>query len=180
MSAVMSVAVPAESALHPSLAKASFHDAYSAPLSDGALTPTEIFLRTIDATPRWVSGLMAIRNRVVVTNKTPTGLNRGFGGPKDVGSISRGARKPASAYRIGDPIGIFTIVAIREDELLLGIDDSHLDVRVAVTKPWGDRSRRYVVSTVVNVHNSMGRAYMVPVGAIHPFIVRALMRASRV
>lgn len=169
MSAVMSVAVPAESALHPSLAKASFHDAYSAPLSDGALTPTEIFLRTIDATPRWVSGLMAIRNRVV----------RLFG-LKDVGSMSRGARKPASAYRIGDRIGIFTIVAIREDELLLGIDDSHLDVRVAVTKPWGDRSRRYVVSTVVNVHNSMGRAYMVPVGAIHPFIVRALMRASRV
>ena len=25
---------------------------------------------------------LAVRNRVVVTNKTPTGLNRGFGGPQ--------------------------------------------------------------------------------------------------
>src|SRR6185437_6694326 len=25
---------------------------------------------------------VAVRNRVVVTNKTPTGLNRGFGGPQ--------------------------------------------------------------------------------------------------
>jgi hypothetical protein len=37
-----------------------------------------------------------------------------------------------------------------------------------------------VVSTVVHVHNWLGRIYMVPVGRIHPFVVRAMMRRTAV
>jgi 2-furoyl-CoA dehydrogenase large subunit len=32
---------------------------------------------------------LAVRNRVVVTNKTPTGLNRGFGGPQVYFALER-------------------------------------------------------------------------------------------
>ena len=32
---------------------------------------------------------MAVRNRVVLTNKTPTGLNRGFGGPQVYFALER-------------------------------------------------------------------------------------------
>jgi hypothetical protein len=169
MSVISAVSIPVESALRARLADASFHDAYSAPLSDSSLTPTEIFLRTVGATPRWVSVLMTIRNALV----RQIGL-------KDVGAMRVGAAKPAGAYRLGDRLGIFTIFAMSDEELLLGIDDSHLDVRVAVTKPEGARSRRYVVSTVVHVRNAVGRAYMVPVARIHPFVVRATMRGAAV
>jgi hypothetical protein len=167
MSMVMSVPIPVTSALYAALAKASFHDAYSAPLSDASLTPIEIALRTLGATPRWVSASMSIRNAIA----RRLGL-------KDVGGMRAPADKPSTAYNIGDALGIFTILGISDDELLLGIDDSHLDVRVALTKPEGDRSHRYVVSTVVIVHNLLGRAYMVPVGRIHPFVARAILRRT--
>jgi hypothetical protein len=159
--------LPTDSRLSPSLAGADFHDAYAAPLRDGALTPTEIFLKTIRATPPWVSRLMAIRNAIV----RQLGL-------KDVGAMQDAANKPAEAYRVGDRLGIFTVFATGETELVLGIDDSHLDVRVSVSKRANDRPMRYVVSTVVTVHNWLGRAYMAPVGRIHPLVVRALMRRT--
>jgi hypothetical protein len=133
---------------------ADFWDSYAAPLTELALSPTEIFLRALRATPRWVGRAMSIRNRIV----RRLGL-------KDVGSMSASDDKPAAAYRTGDRFGIFTVLGVSETELLLGIDDSHLDVRV---------------STVVRVHNALGRLYMVPVGRIHPFVVKAMMRRAEV
>jgi hypothetical protein len=38
----------------------------------------------------------------------------------------------------------------------------------------------YVVSTVVHVHNLLGRVYMAPVGRIHPFVVRSMMGRAEV
>ncbi len=159
--------VPSDSALHPTLAAADFHDAYAAPLSDASLTPVEIFLRAIKATPAWVSRLMAIRNSLV----RRLGL-------KDLGAMDRAAKRPADAYQVGDRLGIFTIFGMSDNELVLGIDDSHLDVRVSVSKAPSDRPTRYVISTVVKTHNWLGHGYMAPIGRIHPFVVRALMRRT--
>ncbi|MGO4871205.1 MAG: DUF2867 domain-containing protein [Roseiarcus sp.] len=159
--------MPSESALHPTLAVADFYDAYAAPLSDARLTPTEIFLRAVRATPPWVSRLMSIRNFVV----RRLGL-------EDVGAMDDAADKPADAYEIGDRLGIFTIFGMSDNELVLGIDDRHLDVRVSVSKSPSDRPRSYIVSTVVKTHNRLGRLYMTPVGRIHPFVVRSLMRRT--
>ena len=33
-----------------------------------------------------------------------------------------------------------------------------------------------VVSTAVKVHNLLGRLYMLPVGRIHPWVVKAMLR----
>lgn len=51
-------------------------------------------------------------------------------GFKDIGSMSDGSSGPAAGYRVGDHMGIFDVFAVGERELVLGIDDSHLDVRV--------------------------------------------------
>ncbi len=161
--------VPDESVLHAMLGDADFFDAYTAPLRDGSLTPVEIFLRTARATPSWVTSLMSLRNWIV----RRLGL-------KDVGAMSGATGKPAEAYKIGDRIGIFSIFGTSETELLLGIDDSHLDVRVSILKLQTGGLRRYAVSTVVKVHNRLGRIYMVPVGRIHPLVVKALMRRTAV
>ncbi len=169
MAPVAATTVPAASALRSMLAEADFHDAWEAPLRDPALSPTEIFLKAAGAAPAWVGLAMALRNRVV----------RLFG-LKDVGSMRGAGGRPAAAYRPGDRLGIFTIVSSNADELLLGIDDSHLDVRVSVSKPGGARATSYVVATAVRVHNLLGRAYMVPVGRAHSFVVRAMMRRAQV
>jgi 2-furoyl-CoA dehydrogenase large subunit len=48
---------------------------------------------------------IAIRNRIVVTNKTPTGLNRGFGGPQVYFALERLTAKIASELGL-DPVAV--------------------------------------------------------------------------
>jgi hypothetical protein len=165
---VTATTVPDESALQPWLAGADFYDAYEAPLNTAMLSPTEIFLRASRSTPQWVDDLMAIRNRIV----------RLFG-LKDVGAM-KAVMKASDAYQVGDRLGIFNIFGKTEKELLLGIDDRHLDVRVSVLKSQRNGLPHYVVSTVVHVHNLLGRLYMAPVGRIHPFVVRSMMGRAEV
>lgn len=167
MNVVSKTVVPEGSALYALLAKADFYDAYSARLTETALTPVEIYIRAARSTPRWVSTLMSVRNWVV-----------GLFGLKDVGRLSGSIDKPASQYIVGDRLGIFRIFAKTDNELLLGINDRHLDVRVSVFKFQGTVPQSYVVSTLVKVHNWLGHFYMAPVGRIHPMVVRALMRRA--
>ncbi len=164
---VVKTTVPHESLLQASLADADFYDAYQAPLHDWALSPTEIFLRASRATPPWVGMAMALRNRIVQRL-----------GLKNVGAMREPGGKAADTYRVGDRLGIFNIFAKTDNELLLGIDDRHLDVRVSLMKSEQRIQNRYVVSTVVHMHNYLGQIYMAPVGRIHPFVVRAMMRRA--
>jgi 2-furoyl-CoA dehydrogenase large subunit len=50
---------------------------------------------------------LAIRNRVVVTNKTPTGLNRGFGGPQVYFALERLVQRIAVELHL-DPLDVIT------------------------------------------------------------------------
>jgi hypothetical protein len=57
------------------------------------------------------------------------------------------------------------------DEVLLGIDQSHLGFRASVLL----ERRRVVLSTVVRVHNRRGRAYSAVIRRIHPLVVRSML-----
>src|ERR1700742_3341493 len=50
---------------------------------------------------------MKVRNRVVVTNKTPTGLNRGFGGPQIYFALERLVQRIALELKL-DPLDVIT------------------------------------------------------------------------
>ena len=50
---------------------------------------------------------LAVRNRVVVTNKTPTGLNRGFGGPQVYFALERLMQRVAIELGL-DPLDVIT------------------------------------------------------------------------
>ena len=165
MNPVFAAEIPIASRIGVYRVGADFADAWGAPLADPALTPTEIFLRVTRATPRWVSTAMSIRNRLVR-----------LVGLKDVGALERTNGTPLRIYGPGDRLGIFTVLETNATELLMGIDDHHLDVRVSVLKP--PAAGRYVVATAVRIHNRMGRLYMAPVGRMHPLIVRAMMRRA--
>ncbi len=167
MSNVSARDFPVESQLHAWLEAVDFHDAYECRLNDRDLTPTEIFIRAARATPGWAEMLMTIRNRAV-----------SLLGLKDVGNLGNRVGRPAESYAIGDRLGIFTVFAKTETELVLGIDDLHLDVRVSILKISRDSQPFYVMSTVVKTHNRLGRLYMLPVGRIHPVIVKSLMRRA--
>lgn len=155
--------VPPFSALQASLPTAYFHDCYTVTLPPDARSPLEIYLSVVSRTPRWVDALMRVRNWVVARL-----------GLKDLGPLSGvDLRQPASAYHVGDQLGIFKLQALHPQEVILGENDRHLDVKVSVAKQ--DEPGRSVVSvsTVVHVHNRLGRLYMLFVAPAHRVIAPA-------
>ncbi|MCI3135272.1 DUF2867 domain-containing protein [Phenylobacterium aquaticum] len=165
MPSVRKIPFPPESRLQARVATATYLDAWEAGLSDASLTAVQIAERAQGTTPAWAEGLLRLRDRIV----GPLGL-------KTVGRIK--ARHPAGAegYQVGDRFSIFTIEAIEADELVLVIEDSHLDVRISYLRRTGANPPTYVVSALVQTHNLLGRIYMIPVGRFHPFLVATMMR----
>lgn len=146
-----------------------FHDAWSIEAGQPDLDPLGQFLRVAKATPKWIDGAMTLRNGIV-----------SLLGIKNLGGLSEvSTSKRASEYKPGDRVGIFTLLSVSETEVLLGDSDKHLDVVVSVHRQQSTRAAQAVVTvtTVVNVHNWLGRLYMVPVRPAHRVIVKAMVRA---
>jgi hypothetical protein len=161
--------VPKPSAIAAYLPDAYFHDSWSVAARDPCLSALGQFVGIVMATPPWVNKLMAIRNTVV----SAIGL-------KNLGTLSHvDQAKPASAYRPGDRVGIFTLIENTADEVLLGDKDKHLDVVVSVHKAEDETSGGVLVTvtTVVHVHNWLGRLYMLPVTPLHRVIAPAVLKA---
>jgi hypothetical protein len=78
--------------------------------------------------------------------------------------------------RAGDRIGIFPVLAETLDEVLLGLDDRHLDFRVCVRVLDDGGERLGLVATLVRFHGALGRAYFLPVRPAHRLIVPAMLR----
>jgi hypothetical protein len=78
-------------------------------------------------------------------------------------------------------IGIFRIYQRRENELLLGEDDVHLDFRLSVLLDDSSPDEpKLVISSVVHCHNALGRTYLALIAPFHRRIVPAsLARAAK-
>lgn len=101
-------------------------------------------------------------------------------GLKNLGTLSQlDQAKPASAYKPGDRVGIFTLIANTADEVLLGDRDKHLDVVLSVHRAAEVKNGRVIitVTTVVHVHNWLGRLYMLPVTPMHRVIAPTVLKA---
>jgi hypothetical protein len=76
-------------------------------------------------------------------------------------------------------VAIFTLISNAPDEALLGDQDKHLEVVLSVHRavdPLGGPTC-ITVTTVVHVHNLLGRLYMLPVTPLHRRISPAVLRA---
>ena len=132
-----------------------FHDAWAVPAGDPSLSALGQVLKAAGQTPRWVSACMSLRNRVV-----------SLFGLKNLGGLENLPHHKAEAdYRPGDRVGIFTLFENTPDEVLLGDRDKHLDVTLSVhlTPEPATGASLITLTTVVRVHNLLGRAYMLPV-----------------
>lgn len=160
-------APPEGSAIAALVDGADFHDAWTVCGADASLDALGLYRAAARAAPRWIDLAMVLRNRVVA----PFGL-------KDLGRLSAvDADDRATPPRAGDRIGIFTLQSVGADEILLGDRDAHLDVVVSVHRRVSSRTGQAIVTvtTVVRVHNLLGRLYMVPVRPAHRVVVRALL-----
>lgn len=172
MPKVRRIAFPAESRLHRDLDRASYVDAFETDLVDASLTPVEIATQALASTPRWVEGLIGLRDGIVSVFGLRTSNGVRF---TDVGPISSAASRPPA---VGDAFGIFRVFSVDGSELVLGIDDRHLDVRISFLKRHGLARSSYVLSSWVETHNLLGRTYMLPVAPIHRLLVGVLMRGA--
>lgn len=142
---------------------AYFADAYSAPCPADGRTALQLYLDHMARTPGWVSALMRLRNRLVR-----------LVGLKDLGGFGLQPGQSSTPCP-GDRVGIFTLVSAHDDEVVLTDADRHLDVWVSVRRPAPQHPQQVVVSTVVKVHNRLGRLYMFFVAPMHKRIVPAVL-----
>ncbi|MCU6497623.1 DUF2867 domain-containing protein [Rugamonas sp. A1-17] len=162
---ISAIDVPLHSEIARRLAGAYYYDAFGTVIKPTSQSALELYLQVVAGTPAWINTLMALRNRVV-----------GLFGLKNLGGLGDfNAAKPAADYRVGDRVGIFTIRYLSEQEVILGDNDKHLRVEVSVCKV----QDKVAVSTVVHLHNLLGRIYMLFVAPMHRLIVPATLRNAR-
>ncbi len=168
---VTECAVPPDSLIIQCVPGADFADCYTLPDPYPDRDALQTYLAIFARTPRWMHALMAIRNGVV----RHLGLKSGHG-------LKLQQRdKPASSYQSGDRLGIFTLETATPQEAIVYDDDKHLKVRLSLLKHTVNGQPMVSLSTVVHIHNRLGRVYMSVVGPAHKLIVpRMLAQAARV
>ena len=97
--------------------------------------------------PGWVSALMDIRN----------------------GIMGRLGYKTAR-LRSG-----FPVLRSASDEVLMGLDDGHLDFRAVVRVDAVTGGSRITLTTLVRRHNTLGRIYLAAIMPFHKLIVRSML-----
>ena len=156
--------IPASSEIALSLSGAHFYDCYHTPIEPNAPSALEIYLAIVKKTPAWVNTLMALRNRVV-----------SLVGLKNLGHLGEIKDKPVNTYRVGDRVGIFSLRYLSENEIILGDSDKHLNVCVSIYKQSIGEQHSVALSTVVHIHNTLGRVYMFFVTPAHKIIAPAVL-----
>lgn len=162
------IPIPPQSALAPWLNGADFHDCHALAAPHNDASALQLYPTVARQTPGWVDALMRLRNLVAA-----------LFGLKNLGVLADVADgKTAADYRVGDRVGIFTLLLLSAEEVILGDADRHLEVRVSVCKVPQPDGLLLAVSTVVHIHNRLGRLYMAFVGPVHRRIVPALLRRA--
>ena len=90
-------------------------------------------------------------------------------GVKRIGGFSGTTR---DEVKVGDHLDFFLVEGVEPDLLVLTARDRHLDVMTSIST--ADRS--VTVTSSVVTHNLFGRAYMLPVGVAHKWIVQGMLR----
>lgn len=157
--------VPHGSRIAQALPNADFADCYRFDDLWPDKNALETYLTLVTRTPGWMNALMAMRNQAVR-----------LVGLKHLGNLSTAVNsKPASAYKVGDRVGIFSLKQVQNDEVILFDDDKHLHVQLSLVKHSVNGKPMVSLSTVVHIHNRLGRVYMAIVGPVHSVIVPRML-----
>ena len=163
VSTVRASGIPQNSEISRHLAGAHLCDAFAVSISGRSRSALEIYLAIAAQTPTWIDWLMTVRNRA--------GALFGLKPLRLLGDIDSG--KTPSSYRVGDWVGIFSILYLSEDEVVLLEADKHLEAKVSLVRRADANGTSAVMTTVIRVHNLLGRAYMLPVWPVHKLMVPA-------
>lgn len=140
---------------HPALIEADWADRYAVISPERAMPAIRAAELALGQSPVWVRRLLGIRNRVVA----PFGLRAAEMNPGEAGFV-----------------GAFAIVSERDDQVVLGFDDKHLDFRIVIeVASAGTAGSKVSVTTLVKRHNTFGRLYILAVTPFHRLIVKTTL-----
>ncbi len=89
-------------------------------------------------------------------------------GVKSIGGFSG---TPEETVSVGDYLDFFLVEHTDDTTLVLTERDRHLDVMTCIST----QGKEVSITSSVQVHNLFGKAYMVPVGIAHRFIVKNML-----
>ena len=143
-------------------ARPHYQDSWSVYVPRARIPADQLMRAFFAASPPWVNALIRLRHRVAP----------GLG-------LKCGALQwPSSGmpWQVGDRVGVFRIVLLREGDVVLGEDDWHLDFRTGLHWHRDGVGTRLYLSTLVWPHNLAGRTYLAIVGPFHRRIVPVIAR----
>jgi hypothetical protein len=146
------------------LPKIDFADGYRGQVGAVGILARDAAQAIFQKPPRFAAVLMSLRNRLMSLFglKTP---------------------KPAHhSDKQSNRIGIFPVLSETMEEIVLGMDDKHLDFRICVSVQAGAQHAPQVshitLSTLVRSHNLFGRLYLMAVMPFHRFLSRHMLQRA--
>lgn len=163
---VCSTRVPGDSEISMHLADARFFDAFAVSLEDDRCSALQICIEIMASTPTWINFLMRARNKAVA-----------LFGLKNLGHLNNvDIHREPSAYRVGDKVGIFSILFLSEQEVILIETDKHLDAKVSLSLSEVEgQGKAVVMTTVIHVHKLLGHIYILLVWPLHKLMFPAML-----
>ena len=166
------VAIPLASELRSSLHRIDFSDAYEVSLRKSGQSVEQAYWAVFGFEPIWVRWLMNLRGHIAI--------QLGLTHHRNVPAIPQGV---VPIFEIGARVGPFKVQSTSLNELIVGNDDKHLNFRISALKSERAGQIFLTISTAVEIHNNLGRAYMFVVKPFHrfiaPFMVRRAARLGR-
>lgn len=141
------------------LGSIDFSDTFSTTNHQNTLE--EIALLIFDKSPKWVRTLFGIRNSLVKFIGLKTSI------PEDY----------SPKFEVGGYLGFFKIYGIRENEVILGKNDSHLNFRAVI---FNSKEALYniKVTTLVEYNNAKGKIYMFLIRPFHEMVVKRMVQQA--
>jgi len=143
----------------PHLPQANWADAFEIDIPDRRLTALEAARLSLGRIPSWAKRLMAIRNALASLVGLKTGSE-----PSRPGEVEK--------------IGMFPVLQATDHEVVLGLDDWHLDFRIVIEVMPAPSGTCIRATTLVARKNLFGRVYVGIVTPFHRMIVPAVLRGA--
>ncbi len=138
------------------LTGAQFADAFSITTKTTDLTARDAATRMLSHSPPWVDAPM-----------------RAAGSDRCALRAEDGALCASRQCRQGR---LFPVLSETPQRLIAGFNDNHLDFRVVVDVAADGTGQRVTATTVVLMHNWLGRIYLSVIKPFHRMVVRSMLR----
>ncbi|GGX33698.1 DUF2867 domain-containing protein [Aquimarina muelleri] len=168
---IIKTTLPTNSILNTLDKKYDYTDSFQGIVYDpkNDFTSTDLGKAFFRSGPKWVGALFTLRNKIVSLFGLKTS------------NINKDRKKLLENFKCepGDQLGLFKVFGKKENEVILGEDDKHLNFRVSLFKKQytnGEKNKEIIVSTTVEFNNWFGKLYFLPVRPFHKIIVPIMLK----